>query len=122
MVGCVFGLASIKSGGSVLFIDGTFRESVGNYIPFVVWFNFLFGFVYVIAGVGLWVQKRWAVWLSLLVVIITLIVFAVLMIYIVKGGSYESRTIHAMIFRLSVWSLIAIVAYNRIIRIGSNHT
>ena len=118
IVGCVFGLASIRSGGSVLFIDGPFRESVGIFIPFVVWFNFLFGFVYFAAGVGLWVQRRWAVWISLLVVIATLIVFTILVIYIVNGGTYELRTIYAMILRFVVWVLITIVGYIRIIKQG----
>jgi hypothetical protein len=116
IVGCIFGLASIRSGGSVLFIDGPFRENVGIFIPFVVWFNFLFGFVYFAAGVGLWVQRRWAVWISLLVAIATLIVFTILVIYIVNGGTYELRTIYAMILRFVVWVLITIVGYIRIIK------
>jgi len=116
IVGCVFGLASIKSGGSVLFIDGSFRENVGNYIPFIVWFNFLFGFIYVVAGVGLWWQKPWAVWVSLFITITTLIVFSILMNYIVSGELYEPRTVYAMIFRLFVWVLITIVSHTRIHR------
>jgi len=31
-IAVVFGLLTIKSGGSVLFIDGTFREEAGNYV------------------------------------------------------------------------------------------
>jgi len=116
IVGCAFGLATIRSGGSVLFIDGPFREYVGIFVPFVVWFNFIFGFVYFAAGVGLWVQSKWAVWISLLIVIATLIVFTVLVIYIVNGGNYEQRTIYAMILRFVVWALITIVGYIRIIK------
>ena len=86
-IAVVFGLLTIKSGGSVLFIDGTFREEAGNYVPFVVWFNFLAGFVYLIAGGGLWMQKHWAVWVSIFIVVATLVVFAILgfisIIYIV---------------------------------------
>ena len=33
-------------------------------MPFVVWFNFLAGFAYIAAGVGLWVRRRWAVVLA----------------------------------------------------------
>ncbi len=122
LVGIVFGLATIKSGGSVIFIDGSFRKSVGNYISFIVWFNFLFGFVYLAASAGLWYQKRWAVWVSLLIASATLIAFGVLIIYIVSGGLYELRTIYAMIFRFTVWLLISIVAYTKISRIRSNTT
>ena len=53
----IFGLLTIKSGGSVLFVDGVAREEAGNYVPFVLWFNFLSGFAYLIAGAGLFMQK-----------------------------------------------------------------
>ena len=112
----VFGLLTIKSGGSVLFIDGPFREDAGNYVLFVVWFNFLAGFAYLIAGGGLWMQKHWAVWISIFIVVATLAVFAILGIHILKGGMYEVRTIAAMSLRTVVWALIAGFAYRKIIR------
>ena len=116
VIAIVFGLLTIKSGGSVLFVDGTFREEVGNYVPFVVWFNFLAGFVYLIAGGGLWMQKHWAVWISIFIVVATLVVFALLGIHILKGGMFEVRTIAAMSLRTVVWALIAMFAYRKIIR------
>jgi hypothetical protein len=114
-IAVVFGLLTIKSGGSVLFIDGTLREEAGNYVPFVVWFNFLVGFVYLIAGGGLWRQKHWAVWVSIFISVTTLVVFAIFGIHILKGGVYEIRTIAAMSIRTIVWALIAIFAYRKII-------
>ena len=116
VIAVVFGLLTIKSGGTVLFVDGTFREEAGNYVPFVVWFNFLAGFVYLVAGGGLWVQKHWAVWISIFIVVATLAVFAILGIHILKGGMYEVRTIAAMSLRTVVWALIAMFAYRKIIR------
>ena len=116
VIAVVFGLLTIKSGGTVLFVDGTFREEAGNYVPFVVWFNFLAGFIYLIAGGGLWMQKHWAVWISLFIVVATLVVFAILGIHILKGGMYEVRTIAAMSLRTVVWALIAMFAYRKIIR------
>ncbi len=116
VIAVVFGLLTIKSGGSVLFIDGTFREKAGNYLPFVVWFNFLAGFAYLIAGGGLWMQKHWAVWLSIFIVVATLVVFAILGLHILKGGMYEVRTIAAMSLRTVVWAFIALFAYRKIIR------
>jgi hypothetical protein len=116
VIAVVFGLLTIKSGGSVLFVDGTFREEAGNYVPFVVWFNFLAGFAYLIAGGGLWMQKHWAVWISIFIVVATLVVFATLGIHILKGGMYEVRTIAAMSLRTVVWALIAMFAYRKIIR------
>ncbi len=116
VIAVAFGLLTIKSGGSVLFVDGTFREEMGNYVPFVVWFNFLAGFVYLIAGGGLWMQKHWAVWISIFIVVATLVVFALLGIHILKGGMFEVRTIAAMSLRTVVWALIAMFAYRKIIR------
>ena len=47
-------------------------------IMFYMWFGltFLAGFVYLVAGTGIWMRKRWAVWLSLLIFTATIIVFA----------------------------------------------
>ncbi len=112
----VFGFLTIMSGGSVLFVDGTFRGGTGNYVPFVVWFNFLAGFVYLTAGFGLWLQKHWAAWISIFIAGATLVVFAILGIHIFLGRAYEARTIAAMSFRIMVWTLIAITAYRKIIR------
>ena len=111
-----FGLLSISSGGSVLFGDGTIRELAGDYVPFVVWFNFLAGFVYLIAGVGLWTQKQWTIPLSIFITAATLVVLSLLLIHILKGGSYEVRTVAAMIFRAIVWATIATFAYHKIKR------
>ena len=115
VVAVMFGLLTIKSGGSVLFIDGAARQAAGNYVPFVLWFNFLAGFVYIIAGAGLWMQKQWAAKLSALIVVATLIVYAILGLYILGGGLYEMRTVIAMSFRSIIWVFIAIFAYHRII-------
>ena len=114
VIAVMFGLLTIKSGGSVLFIDGAARQAAGNYVPFVLWFNFLAGFVYVITGAGLWLQRQWAVKLSFLIVIATFIVYVVLGLYILGGGLYEIRTIIAMGFRTIIWAFIAIFAYLRI--------
>lgn len=116
VVAVLFGLLTIKAGGSVLFIDGQDRQAAGNYVPFVVWFNFLAGFLYIIAGAGLWLQKRWAVWLSVFITLATLIVFAAFGIVVINGEAYEVRTVAAMSLRTVVWALISMFAYRKIIR------
>lgn len=52
-VGLVFGLLTVFSGGTALFGGEAARTAVGNAVPFVLWFNFIAGFFYVLAGVGL---------------------------------------------------------------------
>ena len=111
----VFGLLTIKSGGSVLFVDGIAREEAGNYVPFVLWFNFLAGFAYLIAGAGLFMQKHWAVWASIFIVAATIVIFMLFGLHILNEGMYEARTVAAMSLRSVVWVLIAIFSYRKII-------
>ena len=116
-----FGLLSIFSGGSVLFGPDEAQRSVGAYVGFVLWFNFLAGFAYVIAGVGLWARQRWAVTLAFLIAAATLLVFAAFGVHVANGGAYEVRTLGALIFRSLVWLAIAAVAYRQARGRGAPH-
>ncbi|MEA1888368.1 MAG: hypothetical protein U9N50_01120 [Pseudomonadota bacterium] len=114
LIAILFGLLTIKSGGMVLFVDGPDRAAAGNYVPFVLWFNFIAGFFYILAGIGLWFTQRWAVWLAGVIVISTLVVFALLNLHIYNDGLFEFRTVIAMSLRSVVWSVIAFYAYLKI--------
>lgn len=116
IIAVIFGLLTIKSGGAVLFIDGADREAAGNYVPFVLWFNFIAGFAYLLAGTGIFMQKRWAAWLAIFVFTATIIVFALFGLHIFNQGLYENRTLAAMTLRTVIWALIAMFAYRKIIR------
>lgn len=116
IVAVLFGLLTLKSGGAVLFTDGPAREAAGDYVPFVLWFNFTAGFFYIFAGVGLWFQQRWAVWLSEVILLATLLTFAFFGWHIYAGGVYEMRTVGAMSLRSIVWCVITCYAYFMIIR------
>jgi len=118
VVAIAFGLLTLKSGGEVLFIEGVGRQAAGNYVPFVLWSNFILGFFYIIAGVGLWLQRRWAAWLAIFIAVVTLATFAAFAWHIQTGGLFEARTIKAMILRSGVWSVISLIAYIRLIRQG----
>lgn len=111
VVAIAFGLLTIKEGGTVLFGDATARAAAGNYVPFVVWFNFLAGFAYVTAGIGLWMKRRWAAWLAVSIAAATALVFAAFGVHVFLGGAYELRTAFAMGLRTVVWSLISVVAW-----------
>jgi len=60
VVAIVFGALTVFSGGRALFGSAEARASVGNAVGFVLWFNFLAGFAYVLTGAGLWQCRRWA--------------------------------------------------------------
>ena len=96
LVAVGFGLLTIKEGGTVLFGGEAARASAGNYVPFVLWFNFVAGFAYVIAGAGLWMQQRWAALLAVAIVAATALTFAAFGVHVYFDGAYEVRTVIAM--------------------------
>ena len=110
LVAAIFGLLTIKEGGAVLSGDEAARAAAGNYVPLVLWFNFAAGFAYVVAGAGLWLQQRWAVWLAVAIATATALTFVAFGAYVYSGGEYEQRTVIAMTLRTLIWIVIAIVA------------
>ncbi len=119
IVAVLFGLMTIKAGGSVLFGDPSAQAAAGNYVPFVLWFNFLAGFAYVIAGAGFWLQQRWAVWLAIAIATGTALTFAGLAVHVLGGGDYEQRTVIAMSLRTVVWTTLAAIGWRQISAVKS---
>ena len=117
IVALAFGAATIRAGGSVLF--GTGAQAAGNFVGFVLWFNFLAGFAYVLAGAGLWLRRAWSAWLALALAATTILVFAAFGIHVPAGGAFEARTAWAMLLRSVVWLLIAALAFGGIRRAGA---
>lgn len=113
-IALAFGLLTIREGGTVLFGGMAARLAAGHYVPFVLWFNFLAGFAYVVTGAGMWAHRRWAVWLALSIAIGTAGVFAAFGIHILLGGAFETRTLAAMILRTAVWVVMFAYASRRI--------
>ncbi|PCI72921.1 MAG: hypothetical protein COB38_02465 [Gammaproteobacteria bacterium] len=114
VIAIIFGVLTIKSGGEVIFLDGIARMQAGNYSNFVVWFNFLAGFFYITAGIGIFFRKYWSVLLSRTIAIMTILIFLILGLTILNDGLYEMRTIIAMSLRSSVWIIVAFFAYKKI--------
>ncbi|PPJ46238.1 hypothetical protein C0075_11100 [Rhizobium sp. KAs_5_22] len=111
VVGLVFGLLTIFSGGTALFGGEAARAAVGNAVPFVLWFNFAAGFFYVVAGLGLLLNRSWAAWLSIAIAVATVLVLAAFGLHVAGGGLYEMRTVGAMLLRTAVWAMIAAVGW-----------
>lgn len=104
----VFGVATVFEGGSMLFGRPEIRASAGNIVPFVLWFNFIAGFAYLMAGLGLLLWKRWAAQLSVGIAVTTLTVFAAFGVHVALDGAFEPRTVGAMLLRSMVWLAIAV--------------
>ncbi|PIK16428.1 hypothetical protein [Halobacteriovorax sp. JY17] len=108
-----FGIMTIKSGGFALFGGEAGKQFAGKFVPFVLWFNFIGGFFYVIFGIGIFLKKKWAFSLAITLAITTLLVFIGFGIHVYSGKSYEIRTVGAMTLRSIFWILISILSRNR---------
>lgn len=119
LLAVAFGLLTLKEGGTILFGDAVAHTAAGNYVPFVLWFNFLAGFAYVAAGIGLWLRQRWAAYLAIGIVVATAIVFAAFGFHVFLGGAFEARTVVAMSLRTLIWVAIAFVAWRALVRMAT---
>ncbi|MCF6211865.1 MAG: hypothetical protein L3K24_14580 [Gammaproteobacteria bacterium] len=107
-IAIAFGLLTLKEGGLTLFGPPQYTEAAGQYVPFVLWFNFIAGFFYILAGVYIFRQHRVAAILSMLIALLTVGVFGAFAVHIALDGAYEQHTLIAMLVRSLVWIGIAI--------------
>lgn len=103
----IFGLLTISSGGIALFGSPSARAAYGAVVPFVLWFNFLSGFAYLLAAYGLYAGRRWGVLLAAFIAITTGLVFVAFGLAVVLGVAFEMRTVGAMFVRTTFWSGVA---------------
>lgn len=106
-----FGALTLKTGGTVLFGPPAAREAAGDYVPFVLWFNFTAGVLYVIGGISLVLRRRETVWLAGFIAIATLLVFVAFGWHLLSGGAYELRTVRAMTLRSVFWMIMTGIAW-----------
>ena len=124
IVAIAFGALTVVSGGTALIGGEAVRGMVGNAVPFVLWFNFLAGFAYIVAGVGLLKRAAWSAPLALLLAAATVAVFAAFGIAVWLGSPFEMRTVGAMTLRSVFWCATALIAcralgcFNRADRAG----
>ncbi|MFP8836212.1 hypothetical protein ACLIJR_18270 [Hydrogenophaga sp. XSHU_21] len=114
----IFGVLTVLSGGRALFGGEEAARAAGAIVSFVLWFNFVAGFVYVASGLGLWQRKRWAVQLATVVAATTALVFAAFGMHVLTGGAYEVRTVGAMTLRTLFWVGMAWTAWRIDLRRG----
>ena len=107
----LFALLTLFLSSSVIFDLFGIREKEGNYVPLVVWANFISSILYLVAAYGLLKMKKWPVWLLVISAVILVAAFIGLKIHISEGGLYEAKTINAMIFRMGLTILLAVASY-----------
>lgn len=112
LVAAGFGIVTVIVGGQTLF--GSAAEAAGNIVPFVLWFNFIAGFAYIIAAYGIFRWTRWAALLSAMIAVTTVAVFAAFGVHVLLGGAFEMRTVGAMTIRSLTWIVIAVATLRTI--------
>jgi hypothetical protein len=110
VIAIVFGALTIFSGGRALFGGDEARAAVGHAVGFVLWFNFLAGFAYVLTGIGILARKPWAAATALALALSTGGVALAFGLHVINGGAYEIRTVGALALRLGFWMVAAKIA------------
>jgi len=116
LVAAAFGLLTIGEGGTILFSDQAAGYAAGHYMPRVIWFDFLAGFAYLAAAVGLVRQRAWAAGLALGIAATTGMMFLYFGLLAFSGVPCELRTVAAMTLRTTLWGGIAWVASRQAVR------
>lgn len=107
-VAVVFGAVTLYSGGMALFGGEAAKAAVGNAVPWVLWFNFLSGAVYIAAGIGIWTGAHWGTMLARLLAVALSVLFLAFLWRVFGGGAYEIRTMGAMVLRTGFWIGMAV--------------
>ena len=111
-----FALLTLFLSTSVIFDLFDIREKEGNFVLFVVWANFMSSLLYLLAAYGFVKAKKWT--FSLLAISLCVLIAALvgLLVHANAGGLYETKTINAMIFRITVTLIFTLFAYFTILQ------
>jgi uncharacterized membrane protein (DUF2068 family) len=101
----LFGAVTLFMSSSVLFDWFGIRAKEGNYVPGIVWANFVCAMLYLISAYGIFKNKTWAKFPLVISLIILILAYLILFIHINNGGLYETKTVGAMAFRIGVTAI-----------------
>lgn len=106
-----FALLTLFLSSSVIFDWFGIRAKEGNYVPLVVWANFISSVLYLIAAYGLLKLKKWTVRPLLASVFILIGALIGLYVHINAGELYETKTVGALFFRTGLTLVFSFLAY-----------
>ncbi len=106
IVAFILGLLTIKEGGSVLL---GLTAKPYTILPWLVWYNVVFGFVSVAAGAGLWIKRNWGLSLAAVIVSLHFLVLVILVILYSFREPVAVQSIAAMLVRTLVWAGVLLV-------------
>jgi hypothetical protein len=106
-----FAAVTVFMSSSVIFDWFGIREKEGDYVPFIVWTNFIAGFLYLISAYGLFKAQNWAFWIMLGTILFLMIALIVLALYINYGGVFEIKNVGAMMIRIGFTIALTVIVY-----------
>lgn len=118
-----FGFATLFLSFSLIFDLFGVRAKEGNYVLIVVWANFISSIIYLFAVYGFVRKRKWTSKLLGISSAILIFAFIGLIIHITSGGIYQTKTIGAMIFRITLTIVFGFLAYlliNKPLHLESN--
>jgi len=118
-----FGFLTLFLSSSVIFDLFGIRAKEGNYVLIVVWANFISSLIYLFAAYGFIGKRKWTSKILGISSGILIMAFIGFILHISSGGIYETKTIGAMIFRITltiVFGLLAYLLINKPLQVGSN--
>ncbi len=107
----VVGIVSMFMTFSVIFDLFGIRKQEGNYIPMVVYGNFICSFLYLIASWYIFKENDLSTIYLIFAVLVLLITYAFMLYHIQIGKEYEMRTVFAMLGRTSLTIVYAAIAW-----------
>jgi len=104
--------------GSLSFISGMtvltgIREVDYFTLTSLIVYNIIAGMTALIAGIGLWNKKRWAVRLTAAIAGAHLIVLTFVSFGYIQEGPVAVESLYAMVVRVVVWVVIVVLMGNR---------
>lgn len=113
----LFALLTLFMTTSVIFDWFGIRALEGHYLPVVVWANFVCGFLYLISSWLLLKNDKRGFMLLLITVVLLALAFGALVMHIIKGDAYETKTVFALTFRIILSVIFTILSYSLTIKI-----
>ncbi|SMO39180.1 hypothetical protein SAMN06265379_101474 [Saccharicrinis carchari] len=107
----IFGLLTLFLSTSIILDLFGIREMKGNFVPFVVWANFISSILYLSSAYGFVKQEKWTAKVLGASAVILMVAYAGLFAHIKSGGLYEVKTVGAMAFRIGVTLMFTAVAF-----------
>ena len=105
-----FGALTLFLSASVLLDLFGIRERESPYVPAVVVANLIASLLYLPAGAGLLLKRRWTARLLAMAVVVLLVGAVFLALHIAAGGEYRTATIGALTFRTLLTSAFYLLA------------